>query len=94
MHSINLSMPLIDLEGNTAVEGGANILLSKILANTLASGESSEPVKSLDWALALHKTGSITVDSTDLKKIEERIKAARLTDLVKGSLLKAIDIQK
>lgn len=54
-----------------------------------------DPLKLYELGLKINKNESIEIDTTDLKLIEEAIKAnPRYTNLIKGAILKEIECQK
>ncbi len=55
----------------------------------------SNPLKAYELALDITKNGSIDIDTTDLKLLEEAvISNQRFNNLVKGAILKEIECQK
>lgn len=92
MHTINLSMPLLNLDDTPILDNGKELTAGRLLANSFAGGSTEDPIKFSDWAKSLYQTGKIEVDASDLKKVHAAVKAAKLTDLAKGQILKALPL--
>ena len=88
MIKINLSNPVIDLDGKAVEE----LTLGKLLGNQLAGSNKGEALKYYDWAVALYKGLEITTDKTDAKKIKEFVETTEtLTNLVKAQIITILD---
>jgi hypothetical protein len=83
---LNLSTPLTDLDGK-AID---NLTLGKVLANALSSASSGPAIKFMDWALTLHREGTIDVDAADLDTLKSFVDKASMSNLARGPILKAI----
>lgn len=97
---LNFKKPLNDLEGNPLSltnEDGIKIgdqLLSKNLGNVLVNSNTDDPVKYYDWGKDLYRNGYLEVDDSDRQKLYDFIKNdKRMVNLLKGQLLKLIDLQ-
>lgn len=61
MMTLDLKKPFLDLEDKPVQD----ILLSRILANAIASSNAGNVIKMGDWASNLYKTGQIEIDLAD-----------------------------
>lgn len=59
--TLDLKKPFLDLEDKPVQD----VLLSRILANAIASSDSGNVIKMGDWASKLYKTGQIEIDLAD-----------------------------
>jgi len=85
---LDLNFKLKDLTGQEISQETAAI----ILANALAVGQSTNPVKLIDIALKLHQNGSIEIDKSDLDLLGKEVENNKgFANLVKAQLLDAID---
>ena len=56
---------MIDLDGQSVGNAG------KIMSSVLQSVATKDPMKFMDWARALNKGDSITVDNSDMEKLKD-----------------------
>ena len=92
MKKIDLNVNFKTLSGEDATdESGANLKLSKTLANFIANGSTAEPAKFMGWALKLMDTGVIEVDDIDKEKIIKFIDGHKqMTNILKYQLTEAV----
>jgi hypothetical protein len=89
MKKLDLNFNLKDLDGGEIAEAK----VSKLLAGLLMSQKEGDAVKFFDWAVTLHKTGIIEVDSSDFSTIKKLVSDNKeyLTMIAKAQLLKHFD---
>ena len=86
---LNLDFEIIDLQGKALPAKGSEYIADMLLEH---KGDS---LKLYELAMNINKNKSIDIDMSDLKLIEEAVKAhPRYTNLIKGAILKEIECQK
>lgn len=87
---LKFKTPIIDSKGVEVEKSD----LGELLSNTLMISTARPPLvtKFFSWALELNKSGSILLDDTDKKSLQEFIESSdSLTVLAKGRLLEIFD---
>lgn len=89
MIEINLSSHALDINGNVL---NKDITMGESLANVLVGGTKGEALKFYDWAISLAKTGKITVDEHDFKKIKLFVEESEnIFIILKAQLIRKLD---
>jgi hypothetical protein len=94
MITIDLNVPLKDIDGNDLNTGGNPQTIGKMLSSLIMAGPNgaSGVMKMYDWAVSLHKGEKLIVDKTDAKAIREYVEQhEQLTILGKGQIMIIID---
>lgn len=92
MKTINLNKNALSLSGEELKENGKVITLGECLGNFLVGSNKGEALKYYDWAIALYKGQTISVDDSDFKKIRDFVENhEQLTILVKAQIIKELD---
>jgi hypothetical protein len=91
MTTIDLTGPFNDLDNTQVSENCKPVRLADLMASALMAGSEGDPIKYLDWAIELKKTGIINVDNADRDHLHEMVKNHKgLTNLMKGRLMRGI----
>ena len=86
---LNVNFELFDLADKAFPDKA-----SKYIAGILMEHK-GDPLKLFELAMNINKNDSIEVDTTDLKLIEEAVKAnPQYNNMIKGAILKEIESQK
>jgi len=93
--SINLNIPIKDLDGKPLDAANAPATLGKMLASVLASSNQGKAIKMLDWALALHGGEVIELDNEDYGTLRSFVEdSTTMTNLAKGQILRLMAFAK
>ena len=92
---LNLDINLKSLDGKDIMEKQEDgsikaINLANALANMLCgSTDGIEPIKAMDWALALNEKKEIDIDASDLEKLKTLITSREgLSNIIKAAYLR------
>ena len=87
--TLNVNFEIFDLKDKPIEEKSSRFIAEMLIEH---KGDS---LKCYELALKINKNESIEIDTSDLKLIEEAIKAnQRFNNLIKGAVLKEIECQK
>lgn len=87
MKSVNLNLPLVNLEGK-AVE---DVTQGKIVATQLANANTGDAIKFWLWATTLYQNIKLTLDDSDFSTLNDFVKnCANLTNAAKAQILKSL----
>jgi hypothetical protein len=93
MTRLDLDFDILNVDGSALKEkDGANLHAARLLATIIASSQLGDPIKFFDIAQALHKTGKVELDKSDLNKVKEFVQGEKsgLTVLSRAQILSRI----
>lgn len=99
--TIDLNRELVELNGEPIRDRNAegeleSVTIARIVSRMLADKrESSDPVKDMEMAMELSKSGIISVYSSDLDSLKKSVKENKVyPSLILGQILKELEAQK
>lgn len=91
MKKINLNFPLTDLAKNPILENGKPMIISQIIANSLAQSQSENSLKMNSICERLYESGEIELDEADLEFFRKNVEKCPLAaDRLRGVVLREI----
>jgi hypothetical protein len=93
MHLLDLDFDILNIDGKPIKEKeGSSPHAGRLLAAIIASSQLGDPIKFFDIAQALHKTGKVELDKSDLNKVKEFVQSDKsgLTVLAKAQILSRV----